>query len=212
MPPKGYKMSEESKRKISEALKGRTSPTKGMKQSPEHIAKRVATHIGAKRSDKTKKKMSDTHRGKTLTDEHKIAISESNKDKHNVSDETRVKLSEAGKGRNVSQETRDKISLSLKGRFRGSNSPNWKGGKYSSSKILRRSAEYIEWRDSVLKRDGYTCVICGYTDTILHTHHIIPLSEDFDKGLDMNNGVTLCPSCHQKEHPNIPLGFRGNKI
>ena len=36
-------MSEERKKKISDTMKGRKSPMKGRKQSPEHIAKRLAT-------------------------------------------------------------------------------------------------------------------------------------------------------------------------
>lgn len=81
-----YKFSEESRRKISESLKGkkqsketvekRVSQLRGRKLNPEHIAKCVATRIARqyKMSDSLKKKMSNIHRHKKLTDEQKAIL------------------------------------------------------------------------------------------------------------------------------------------
>lgn len=34
-------------------------------------------------------------------------------------------------------------------------------------------------------------------------HHIIPLLDDWSKGLDMDNLESLCHACHNKEHGNV---------
>lgn len=88
---------------------------------------------------------------------------------------------------------------------RGEENPNWKGGATTLIKSIRRSPEYQDWRHSVLSRDKFTCVSCGRVGGLLHAHHLILMSEDISKALDLENGVTLCPKCHSKEHPNVYL-------
>lgn len=88
---------------------------------------------------------------------------------------------------------------------RGEKNPNWKGGTTNLIKSIRRSPEYQEWRRSVFSRDKYTCVSCKKVGGILHAHHIIPMSEDITKALEVDNGVSLCFECHQKEHPEVHL-------
>ena len=104
---------EETRRKISEAQKGKTL------------------------SDKTKQKMSEAHKGKTFSEEtrRKLSennamkrpevcrkLSEANKGKNHpmygktLSEETRQKMSEAQKGKTFSEETRRKISEAKKGK------------------------------------------------------------------------------------------------
>ena len=46
--------------------------------------------------------------------------------------------------------------------------------------------------EKAYERDGYRCVDCG-KDTGIEAHHII-----YEEELD--NLVTLCHSCHKKEH------------
>ena len=53
----------------------------------------------------------------------------------------------------------------------------------------------------VLSRDGYKCVNCGSQRNI-NVHHIIGLRIDDDKSTDITSMVTLCRSCHSKEHYN----------
>ena len=77
---KGKIVSEETRKKLSEALKGKPSGRKGKKHSAE-----------------TRKKMSEAHKGKP-----------SNRKGKKASPETRRRISEAGKGRIVSAETRKK--------------------------------------------------------------------------------------------------------
>lgn len=58
------------------------------------------------------------------------------------------------------------------------------------------------WGQSIRTRDGNKCKKCGETQQgiNLHAHHIIPKEVDPSKVFDMSNGITLCSSCHKKEH------------
>lgn len=83
------------------------------------------------------------------------------------------------------------------------NSPNWKGGKTSATKLFRQSKVYKIWRQSVFQRDSYTCISCGNKNgkgkTVkLNAHHIKPFSLFPELRLAIDNGVTLCVSCHRK--------------
>ena len=44
--------------------------------------------------------------------------------------------------------------------------------------LIKTSDKYYNWRDSVLKRDNYTCCHCGFKGSI-HVHHIKTFSELF---------------------------------
>lgn len=85
------KRSDETRKKISEANKGK-------KRSPEQIIKMRNASLGNKNfegkhhSEETKKKISEAHNGKKLTEEHKM------------------KLSKSGKGRKKSEDHKKKIS------------------------------------------------------------------------------------------------------
>ena len=51
-------------------------------------------------------------------------------------------------------------------------------------------------RDDVLKRDDYSCQMCGaFKTTKLHIHHILKRKEGGGDFLD--NLLTLCPKCHR---------------
>lgn len=86
----------------------------------------------------------------------------------------------------------------MKNFFAGENHYNWKGGITPLNRKIRTSVEYKEWRNIVLKRDDYTCQICGKRGGKLEVDHIKPFSLYPDLRLDINNGRTLCPSCHRK--------------
>ena len=86
----GWVPSEEYRKKMSEAKKGKTH------------------------SEDSKKKMSVAQKGKTLSEEHRRKMSEANKDK-TLSEEHRRKISEAHKGKIASEETKIKLSEAQKG-------------------------------------------------------------------------------------------------
>ncbi len=80
---------------------------------------------------------------------------------------------------------------------------NWKGGISKISQRIRVSAEYRLWRESVFKRDDYTCQICSARNgngvrVILNADHIKPFAYFPELRFDINNGRTLCVPCHKK--------------
>jgi len=69
---------------------------------------------------------------------------------------------------------------------------------------IRHSLEYFLWRDSIFKRDNYTCVICGKKGGILNAHHIASFSQFPELRLAINNGITVCKiPCHKILHRKI---------
>ena len=54
---------------------------------------------------------------------------------------------------------------------------------------------------SVNKRDNYTCQICDDNKGgNLNAHHIESYDINSDKRILLENGVTLCDSCHKNFH------------
>lgn len=78
---------------------------------------------------------------------------------------------------------------------------NWKGGIYETIAKIRNCPEYRIWKKGVLKRDKYTCQLCG-SDKSLHTHHINKFADYPDLRFDVDNGITLCKHCHKYIHKN----------
>lgn len=77
----------------------------------------------------------------------------------------------------------------------GEDHPNWKENNATDDARLRR------WSRAVKDRDDYTCVSCSSTEN-LHAHHIVPRYEDRSEEMvyGIDNGETLCQSCHAKRH------------
>ena len=197
--------SEETKLKISLAKKGKPNG-----------------HLGMKRSQKTKDKMSEARLGMKFTEEHcknlskaKIGIGLGSK----TSEETKEKIRQAAYRRKEkfgyivhpetirksiiarqkravfhTEETRKKISEALK----GSKSHLWRGGITPLNKKIRNSLEYRLWRESVFKRDDFTCCLCSKRGGNLEAHHIKSFSKFPDLRFDIDNGQTLCIPCHEK--------------
>ena len=78
----------------------------------------------------------------------------------------------------------------------GANHWNWKGGISDFRDKLRGTPAYKLWRTAVFKRDNYTCQFCGKRGGWLEADHILPLCENPNLCFDINNGRTLCKSCH----------------
>lgn len=64
----------------------------------------------------------------------------------------------------------------------------------------RHTNEYREWRKNVFKRDDYTCQICGKRGGKLNAHHIIRYRNSVENRTNIDNGITLCESCHKAVH------------
>lgn len=95
---KDKKHSEEAKKKISEAEKGKKKHSEESKRKISETKKGNNYALGCHRSEETRKKLSESHKGKKLSDETKKKMSESRKGKKH-SEEAKRKMSEACKGR-----------------------------------------------------------------------------------------------------------------
>lgn len=84
----------------------------------------------------------------------------------------------------------------LKHDYVGENHHNWKGGVTSNEQKIRVSNKYNSWREAIFNYDDYTCQCCGQRGGKLNAHHIFPFAEYKELRLDINNGITLCESCH----------------
>ena len=81
----------------------------------------------------------------------------------------------------------------------GEKHPRWNGGISVINEGQRKSYKYYLWRKKVLKRDNWTCVMCGYRNTKkegrLVADHIRPFSLFPELRFDVDNGRTLCVDC-----------------
>jgi 5-methylcytosine-specific restriction endonuclease McrA len=99
------------------------------------------------------------------------------------------------------------------------NSPLWRGGLTPKCQEIRTSQKYFTWRDSVFKRDNFTCQKCHKRGVKIHAHHlkkfsvilndirqkfpllsIIDIAGSYPDLWKIKNGVTLCEKCHKLEH------------
>ena len=91
-----------------------------------------------------------------------------------------------------------KIPISENPKTRGKLHWNWKGGATSKNEKLRRTRQYKLWRIAVFERDNYTCIWCGVRGGRLNADHIKPFSQYPELRFAIDNGRTLCLSCHRK--------------
>jgi len=186
---KGLKLSEETKKKISDSAK-RLGFGKWMK--------------GRKLSEETKRKMSFSRKGQIPWNKGK---------KH--TEEWKMKMSKIMKGRKITWG--DKISKSQKGKphfnQRGILNRNWKGGITPLIFKIRDCYKYRQWRRNILTKNNFTCQICRATgvrliadhypklfSTIFHEYKLKSLEEalNCEELWNINNGRTLCVECHLK--------------
>lgn len=112
---------------------------------------------------------------------------------------TRRKMSDAHKGMTHSAETRKKISEQKK----GEKSHFWKGGITLINKLVRDSIEYSLWRESIFKRDDYTCQFCSRRGGYLEVDHIKPFAFYPELRFAIDNGRILCRPCHETTFKNV---------
>ena len=140
----GYKLTEETKNKISEAVSGKNHPMYGKHISEEHKRRLSEFNRGKQVSEETRRKLSETHSGKNnfnyskhFSEETKKRMSEAQRGKKNAmygrqhSEKTKERMSRMRKGKkhplygkHYSEETRNKISDAKKGKYVGSKNPN----------------------------------------------------------------------------------------
>lgn len=67
-----------------------------------------------------------------------------------------------------------------------------------------KSKEWRKCRIAVLIRDHHLCQPClrkGRVTTANTVHHIKPLESHPELALDEDNLESICPTCHNQEHP-----------
>lgn len=206
MSKNGTKVSEETRKKMILAqrkrmtegrhnfYKGHPLHGKSIGQIWFHERGMPSPRKGEKLSKKTVDKMKESLRP--------IWESEEFKEKARIralgkkqSAETIAKRFAARKGYRHSKETMGKMAISRK---RGADHPNWKGGVTPINKKIRASLEFKLWREAVFKRDDYTCTFCKQRGGILHPDHIKQFASYPELRFVLENGRTLCKSCHMK--------------
>jgi len=83
----------------------------------------------------------------------------------------------------------------------GKNHPNYNHNVTDDQRVKdRRSHEYTQWRQSVIKRDLLICQVCSEGDVKIVAHHIDGYLANPYLRYETSNGVTMCVSCHKKFH------------
>lgn len=195
MSKKGYKQTEEHKKKNSLAHKDKKMPwligNKHAKKGRSGVYKRTSDM-------KTGKHML----GRKLSANHQKNIGKGLK-----------KAWDDGKRKviPITKEQRRKMISGNIGKHTGSKCPFWKGGISPLIARCRENFKYKEWRTKVFIRDNYTCCSCHQIGRKLNAHHIKGFAKIFYENKiktleqrlnckelwDINNGVTLCKECHK---------------
>jgi transposase len=131
-----------------------------------------------------------------------------------------MSVAKIGRKLNVSQEWRDSRSKKYSGKGntmygkRGKDHPAWISPEIRKTCLydqIRGTQENRKWRKQVLDRDNNSCVVCGSKEH-LNADHIKSFAETIKENKitekqqavdcmelwDINNGRTLCESCHKK--------------
>ena len=142
-----------------------------------------------KHKEETKEKIRLAHIGKPQTEKHKAnkALSGGNFLKGNVP---------WNKGKTGLQQSKRKGTVSIE--TRGEKNPNWKGGASTKQHIIRTSNQYRSWKEQVLNRDGSVCKKCEAITTTVH--HLYSFRDYPELRFEVDNGVTICTTCHRKFH------------
>jgi hypothetical protein len=204
---KGLHFSEESKKKMSEAKLGKTMSDDFKRKRSEIMQEKWKDP--SFREDMVEKHSGENNYfyGKKHTNETRQNLSEWAK---NRTDGIYDKLLAANVGKKHTKETRAKMSES----HAGEKCYNWKGGITSVYKHIRGRLEYKRWCADLLKKHDYTDAFTGQKKGPFSCHHIIPVNTllkmynvtDIDGALacpliwDLNNGVVLLKSAHDKFH------------
>ena len=195
---RGYKHSEETKKKISLANKGNGAGK--VRRKCKNCAKEYFSWPSEKRSYcsvECSQKKSGYWLGKkrpTMSDDWKKKIGEKSKGNKNCKG-----LTPWNKGMKMSKAHIEK----LKGKrlkAQGENNHSWKGGITPINAKIRNSLEMKLWRKSCFERDGFTCQKTGEGGGKLVVHHINNFADFPELRTSIQNGITLNEKAHKEFH------------
>jgi hypothetical protein len=163
---------EETRRKISEGVRGSYKPRYNMLKLLD--VNRIRDKTG---HELTAEKL----RGRSLPEEHRRKISESNM------------------GKRFTEDHKQKLSEYRRGVYVGENCPAWKGG-ISFEPYCPKFNHNFKWR--VREFFNNTCVMCGKQKGVNYNRNLVVHHVNYDKEVCCNENqrlfVTLCTSCHAK--------------
>ena len=94
---------------------------------------------------------------------------------------------------------------------KGERNPSWDSAITDEERKKRRkwecSNEIKEWRDSVFKRENYTCEKCGVRGDRMNAHHKNGYKWCVAQRTNVDNGACLCERCHKKFHSKYGLKY-----
>jgi hypothetical protein len=143
---------------------------------------------------------------KILTEKHRLKISIALKGRvpkcayYERTDEYKKKMSMSCMGKNYgkSHPHTEAHKKHMSDIMKGEKNHQWRGGIKPIHRRIRHSLEYRQWRNQVFIRDNWTCQSCLIIGGDLQVDHIKPFSDYPELRFDINNGRTLCKSCHIK--------------
>jgi hypothetical protein len=191
--------SEEHKRKLSEAHKGKKASLETKQKLSETRKGEKNSFYGKKHTEETRKKLSESHKGQIAWNKGTKGVLKAwNKGLKGIMKPNKTSFQKGlipwNKGKKCPERSGDKNN-------------KWKGGITSEQEKIRKSPEYKLWRKSVFERDLYTCQKCNKVGGILRAHHIDSFDNNPNKRTLIDNGITFCQECHRNFHH---LFGRGN--
>ena len=162
---------------------------KGKKQSPWHIAARVAAR----------------QENGNYCSPHFVALNKSRVGQP-LSDAHKRKISAAHKGKQYALGTKRSVEFRRRladywaaNRERHNHYVDGKGWERTSERVVdMQRLDYRLWREDVFRRDDWTCVECGTHGGDVQADHIKPYAIYPELRYDVSNGRTLCVGCHRK--------------
>lgn len=172
-------MTQEHKRKISEALKGKM---------PKYVP--CGWNKGLSCSEKTKQAVSLANKGNTYRKGKKTGFVPLSAFKKGSTPWNKGKKMPEISGENNYQWIDDRTKLQ----------------KYNDINKDRRSSMYRDWRKQIWLRDNFKCKIANPDcKGRLEAHHILSYTDYPELRYDPNNGITLCHAHHPRKRAEEQL-------
>lgn len=194
----GRRHTEEHKKKNSIAQKKRCSSLQVRKKMSERAEGKNNGMYGKQHSEETRKKISQALIGikyPPRSKEHRKKIGLIHKGK-SVSEESKRKNAIAHIGKRHSEVTLKKLSILNS----GPNNANWKGGISTEPYCFIWSDK--TYKEFIHERNSYKCQNPDCRQNCLHLHLHIHHINYIKKDCDLQNLISLCPSCNARANFN----------
>lgn len=126
--------------------------------------------------------------------------------RNKITGETREKIIEKMQTDEYKEKQRISKTGELNGMYgvTGDKHPQWNPERTHEQRVAeRKTTKDRLWRISVFVRDNYTCQVCGDDKGgNLVSHHLESYHKNEQGRYDIDNGLTLCKTCHFDYHHN----------